>query len=177
MTALIGYVEDGVGYLAADRAMVLGNTVIDGMGKIVTHSDPNLPIRFAAAGAPMLAYPAQVIDPPTDGSPPGPEWADAYFRRVTELGRPQLDEHGDLDGNLLVLTPGAVTVIGSSSWPSRAPTHGIAIGAAGDFALGAFHGLRDADPVLPVDEALQRAIAIACHLSHLAGPGVDVVSL
>jgi hypothetical protein len=181
MTALVGYVDAGVGYLAADRQLVLGNVNGDRIAKIVGHRDPVYRIRFAAAGAPMLAYPAQLVDVPdvVDGriAPPGPRWADRYFRRLLELGHPPLDRDGQLDGNLLVLTPGAVTLIGGTGWPSPAPTQGIALGSAGDFALGAFHGLRDTDPGLPVDEALQRAITIACNLSHAAGGGADVVAL
>jgi hypothetical protein len=181
MTALLGYVDAGVGYLAADREMVLGNVNVDGITKIVGHRETAYRIRFAAAGAPMLAYPAQLVDVPdvVDGRivPPGPRWADRYFRRLLELGHPPLDRDGQLDGNLLVLTPGAVTVIGGTGFPSPIPSQGIALGSAGDFALGAFHGLRDVDPGLPVEEALQRAIAIACNLSHSAGGGADVATL
>lgn len=179
MTALIGVVVDGIGYLAADRQQSLSNQVTHN-SKIECHPDDDR-IRFCASGAPLIAYPAQLVPPPTDESgkmrAPDAAWADRYWRRLLDLGHPPLDRDGDLDGNMLVLTPGAVTLIGATGWPSRIGEHGCALGSAGDFALGAFHAFRKTQPGLAVERALYWSIDVASRLSQTAGGGVDVVSM
>lgn len=176
MTALIGVVVDGVGYLAADRQQSLSNFVTHNV-KIVEHPDDRR-IQFCASGDPLIAYPATLVDPPTDENgemhPPGPGWVDRYWRRMLELGHPPLDRDGDLDGNLLVLTPGAVTMIGNSGWPTAVSERGVALGSSGDFALGAYHAHRAARPDASVLDAVTAAIQVACYLSHYASGGVDV---
>lgn len=180
MTALIGVVEDGIGYLAVDRQQTLGNSATTNC-KIVRHPSYK-GIAFAAAGAPLIAYPATLIDVPDvddDGriQPPGAAWADRYWKQLLQLGHPPLDRDGDLDGNLLVLTPGAITLIGATGWPSPIADTGVSLGTAGDFALGAYHGARHGSPSLSVEDALHHAILVACQLSHSASPPVDVLAL
>lgn len=179
VTALIGVVVDGIGYIAADRQQSLSNATVHNI-KIERHPAHN-GMHFCASGDPLIAYPARLVDPPTDEEgavcAPGPEWADRYWRRLLELGHPPLDQDGDLDGNLLVLTPGAVTMIGGTGWPSPIGESGVALGSAGDFALGAFHAYREAKPTASVLTALMSSVAIACRISHYAGGGVDVAVL
>lgn len=179
MTALIGVVDGGVGYLAVDRQQSLSNFVTHNV-KLEEHPDDDR-IRFCASGDPLVAYPAQLVRPPTDDSgrmrAPGPEWVDRYWQRLLKLGHPPLDRDGELDGNLLVLTPGAVTMIGRTGWPTAIGENGIALGSSGDFALGAYHAHRAASPNSSVLDALTAAILVACRLSHYAGGGVDVAAL
>lgn len=179
MTALIGVVADGVGYLAVDRQQSLSNAMVYNV-KITEHPADDR-IRFCASGDPLIAYPAELVSPPTDADgkmrAPGPDWADRYWCRLLELGHPPLDRDGELDGNLLVLTPGAVTLIGRTGWPTSVGKDGIALGSAGDFALGAYHAYRDAAPESSVLSALCSAIEVAGRLSHSAGGGVDVAAL
>lgn len=175
MTTLIGVVENGVGYLAVDRQQTLGNSYSHNC-KVMAHKEPAHRIQFCASGAPMIAYPATQVDPPPEGSAPDPAWADRYWQRLLALGHPPLDNDGSLDGNLLVLTPGAVTLIGSTGWPTPIGFRGIALGSGGDFALGAYHARRQTTTD-SIEEALKRAVAIATFLSHGSSGGVDVVAL
>lgn len=179
MTALIDVVVAGRGYLAVDRQQTIGNGMTFNV-KVERHPASDQ-ILFCASNAPLIAYPAQLVTPPTDkhGKVEAPDagWVDRYWKRLLELGHPPLDRDGDLDGNLLVLTPGAVTLIGATGWPSHIGESGVALGYAGDFALGAFHGYREAHPEVSIETALTAAIGIASRLSHSSGGDVDVVSL
>lgn len=178
MTTLIGVVVDGVGYLAADRRCTLGNATAASV-KLVPHPASDR-VVFSAAGLAMLVYPATLIDPP-DGAP-GPAWCDSYWKSALELGRPPLVDgpNGpETDGNLLVLTPGAVTLVGAASgWPTEIGADGIALGSGGDFALGAFHAYRDTCPDEPVEDVLKRAVTVACRLNPSgSGDGIDVLAM
>lgn len=179
MTTLIGVVVDGTGYLAADRLQTLGNASTVVSTKILKHPGYKT-MYYAAAGAPMLTYPAGLVEPSLDGdhvAAPDARWSDKYMAKLRDLGRPPLDQNDETDGNLLVLTRGAVTLIGGTGWPSPIGDAGIALGSGGDFALGAFHAYRESS-TLTVEESLSRAVMVAARLNSAGtGGGVDVVAL